>query len=489
MSYDSQHTLRTVTIGAFWRLLRYPFLFLSLIVIPRYMGKSLYGQFAYFTSVLTLCEAFTGLGNLQIFGRFIPEQGHDPAREARLLHGVLFYGTLLVALFAAGVSVFFLTVQPDAFPLRWLPILVCIMLAGKIQGTTFAFLYGRNEIARFSARELIRSALTFVLIVGLYAWTHSLDTALWALALNEIALMVLALWWGRAALFRPWTRLPFKDFVPYFLFGATFYLPTVLLFFQQRSVNLFIKGLTGRFEEVAPFDLANQFLMTTGMFLGLIFTTLVPALSRLHASDRGAEVVAWNRTALAWCGATAFLVYAGLVYLGQPAIHLALGAEYSDTYPVAVVIGLAFTPMLVAQMGMNFAVVRKKPSVYAASTVFGVAAMVGGSLLLIPRWGAVGAAWATVAGQTAAALVYLFHFRATFVAMLTDFLVVTGLGLLMLLPGIYLARLGSLPLMMLGGAVAVPLYLGALALLGVLKPADVRAAISAVRKQEKTPGS
>jgi O-antigen/teichoic acid export membrane protein len=481
MSYDSRHTLRTVTIGAFWRLLRFPFLFLSLTIIPRCMGKELYGQFACFTSVLTICEAFTGFGNLQIFGRFIPEQGHNPDREAHLLHGIMYWSNILVAGFAAVVSLYFLLFQPESFPLRWLPILICIMVAGKIQGTTFAFLFGRNEIARFSARELIRSALTFFLIVGLYAWTRSVDAALWALALNEIALMLLSFWWGRAALFRPWGFLPLKEFLPYFLFGAPFYLPTILLFFQQRSVNLFIKALTGRFEAVAPYDLANQFLMTTGMFLGLIFTTLVPALSKLHASDRGAEVVSWNRTALAWCGTAAFLVYAGLVYVGRPAIRLALGTDYADTYPVAVVIGLAFSPMLISQMGMNFAVVRKKPSVFAVSTVFGVVAMAGCSLLLIPRWAEVGAAWATVAGQLAAALVYVLYYRNTFASMLPDFLAVTGLGLLIAIPGLFLNR--GLPVMLGAGAGAVLLYLSLLAGLNILKPADVKAAIRAVRNK------
>lgn len=480
MSYDSRQTLRTVTIGAFWRLLRYPFLFLSLIVIPRYMGKSLYGQFAYFTSVLTVCEAFTGLGNIQIFGRFIPEMGRDPAREARLLHGIMYWSNLLVAAFAVAVSAFMLLVRPEGFPLRWLPILICIMVAGKIQGTTFAFLYGRNEIARFSARELVRSALTFLLIVGLYAWTGSLDAALWALALNEIALMLLSFWWGRAALFRSWGPLPFREFLPYFLFGATFYIPTVLLFFLQRSAPLFIRGLTGRYEDVAPFDLANQFLMTTGMFLGLIFTTLVPALSKLHASDRGAEVLAWNRVALAWCGTAAFLVYAGLVYLGRPAIRLLLGDQFSETYGVAVVTGLAFSPMLVSQMGMNFAVVRKKPSIYAASTVFGVIAMVAASFLLIPTWKAVGAAWATVAGHLAVALVYAFAFRGAFLVMLRDFLAVTGLGLLLTLPAIGLDW--SLPLMIAAGAAAMLAYLAALAALRILKPADVKSVIRSLRK-------
>jgi O-antigen/teichoic acid export membrane protein len=406
--------------------------------------------------------------------------GQDPAREARLMHGVMYWSNLLVAAFAAVVCAFFWLVRPEGFPLRWLPILICIMVAGKIQGTTFAFLYGRNEIARFSARELIRSALTFGLIVGLYAWTGSLDAALWALALNEIALMLLSFWWGRAALFRSWGRLPLREFLPYFLFGATFYVPTVLLFFLQRSAPLFIRSLTGSYEEVAPFDLANQFLITTGMFLGLIFTTLVPALSKLHASDRGSEVLVWNRTALAWCGAAAFLVYAGLIYLGRPVIRLLLGPEFTDTYGVAVITGLAFSPMLASQMGMNYAVVRKKPSIYAASTVFGVLAMAGCSFLLIPHWKAAGAAWATVAGHLAVALVYAFAFRGEFLAMLRDFLAVTGLGLLITLPAVLLDW--SLPLMIVIGAAAAVFYLTALAVLGILKPADVKALIRAVRK-------
>lgn len=479
MTYDSRETLRAVTIGAFWRLLRYPFLFLSLIVIPRFMGKALYGQFAYFTSVLLICEAFTGLGNLQIFGRFIPELEQDPDREARFLHGILAYGTLVVALFTAGVAAFFLIAQPEAFPLRWLPILICIVLASKIQGTLFAFLYGRNEIARFSVRELLRSSLTFFLILGLYAWTRNLDAALWALAINAVALMLLAIWWSRKALFRRWTRLPFREFRPYFLFGLTFYIPTVLLFFLQRAAPLFIRGLTGRYELIAPYDLANQFLMTTGMFLGLIFTTLVPALSKLHAAHREEEVLAWNRLALAWCGAVAFVVYGGLLYLGRPAIGLLLGPAFADTYRVAVITGLAFTPMLISQMGLNFSVVRKKPSAYALSTAFGALAMTLFSLLLIPRWKAEGAAWATLAGHSAVALVYAAVFRKPFLTMLRDFLAVTGLGLLLMLPAVGLGD--RLPLLLTAGAGALLLYLGALAALGILRPQTVRTVIRAVR--------
>jgi O-antigen/teichoic acid export membrane protein len=436
MPYDSRHTLRTVAVGAFWRLLRYPFLALFFVVIPRLMGRDAYGRYAYFVSILTLCEAFTSLGNLQIFGRFLPERHGNPEAEKRLFRGLLVYGTLFVALFTAGLSLWIVLRRPAAFPLPWLPILISILLAGKVQGTSFAFLYGRNEIGRFSSRELLRSAFTFAFAAGLYALTGSVTAALWGLALNEFALLLVAFAWTRDAWGgSPWFPLPLREFLAYFLFGATFYLPSVLVFFLQRSVPLFIRALTGAYEQVAPFDLANQFLMTTGLFLGLVFTTLVPALSRLASEQRQEEIARWNRTALAWCGAMAMAGYLLLLYWGKPVLILLLGAEFADTYEVASIVGLAFIPLLIAHLGMNYAVVRKKPLAYALSALAGVAAMAVGAGLWIPRWGARGAAWAAVAGHAASALVYLAAFRSTLPRLLPPFLTVSALGLALAWPG------------------------------------------------------
>ncbi len=463
MPYDNRHTLRTVALGAFWRLLRYPFLALSFVVIPRLMGRELYGQYAYFVSILTLCEAFTSLGNLQIFGRFLPELHGDADREKRLFRGILFYGTLSVALFTAGVALWIVVFRPSAFPLPWLPILISILLAGKLQGTSFAFLYGRNEIGRFSSRELLRSAFTFVFATGLFLWTESVTAALWGLVLNEIVLLFLGIFWTRNAWKGgPWFPLPFREFLSCFLFGATFYLPSVLVFFLQRSVPLFIRFLTGGYEQVAPFDLANQFLMTTGLFLGLVFTTLVPALSRFETEQRREEIARWNRAVLAWCGAVAMAGYLFLLYLGRPVLMTLLGPEFADTYDVAAVIGLAFLPLLISHLGMNYSVVRKTPASYAIAALAGVAAMTVGAVLWIPQGGAKGAAWAAVAGHTVSALVYLMAFRSTLPRMLPPFLAVAALGFAIAWPGRWVTKM-EWPFFYATGA-----CIAALALFGLL---------------------
>ena len=58
----ARHTLRTVSVGTLWRVLRYPFLVLSVSIIPRMMGTDVYGQYACFMSVFLVFDCLTDLG-------------------------------------------------------------------------------------------------------------------------------------------------------------------------------------------------------------------------------------------------------------------------------------------------------------------------------------------------------------------------------------------------------------------------------------------
>ena len=88
---DTHHTIRTVSVGTGWRVLRYPFILLSMAIIPRAMGDQVYGQYAFFMSVFIMFDCLTDLGTTQIFGRFVPEceASGERGRASRLLHAVL----------------------------------------------------------------------------------------------------------------------------------------------------------------------------------------------------------------------------------------------------------------------------------------------------------------------------------------------------------------------------------------------------------------
>ena len=89
---ETRDTVRTMAWGTMWRALRYPFVILSFVLIPKFMGKPLYGKFAYFMSVYLMLDLITDVGITQVFGRFIPEirkRGQD--QVSHFLHGILFF--------------------------------------------------------------------------------------------------------------------------------------------------------------------------------------------------------------------------------------------------------------------------------------------------------------------------------------------------------------------------------------------------------------
>ena len=416
--------LKSFSLGTLWRLLRYPVLALSVIIIPGMMGPETYGKFAVFMSIYVICEALTELGVVQVFGRFIPEfPEHEQQNLSQFLQGMLLYCLIitLVIIGLAGVALLFF--HPSFFSPAWLLVLCLVMFFGKLQGTLFAFIYGRNEIGRFSARDLMRTLFRFIFVILFFKF-FGLEGALWALVINELILLGVGIYWTKDYLFQKIASLKFSYFKPYILFGLTFFVPTFLLGILRGSGNVFINILTHSTVQVSYFDIANQFLQLTGTFLTLILAALVPVLTRFYIQGQQEKVQEWLGIALAYCGIGAFIIYNLLVFLGKHVILLVLNTSFLEVYPNAVILEISIIPMLIGGIGFNLSLIKKEPRVFLISVLIGVLAMIALFGLLIPCMGAIGASWATVLGYSAYALVFYINYRKEMTAIIKRFLVV-----------------------------------------------------------------
>lgn len=428
--HDTHSTVRTVSLGTMWRVLRYPFILLTVAIIPRLMGDTDYGKYAYFMSVFVILDICTDLGFLQIFGRFVPEceASGDHARTRGLFHGILAYGMLLAVALSIGLFVFTRVRPIQSLTTHWLIILVCMLLLTRLEGTFFSFLYGMNHIARFSAKEVLRSGVTLLLVIAFY-WRFGLTGALWALVANEVILTAVGAWWTREFLFHPGRGFDARALKPYALFGVTFYIPAFFFGMLQRSGNVFVQSLTQSPEAVAYYDIANQFLLLTATFLGLIIQTLLPALTKLHIRSEQDTIQRWQRVVMTYCAIVAFLAFNALMWLGEPLIRAWLGDSFAPVMPNARIIAAAMIPVLIAYAGMNYALLDKAPGVYTAGVAAGLGMMAVSCIVLVPRMGSAGGAWATVLGYTALGLVFLVHYRARFREVLRHFWVAVAVGL------------------------------------------------------------
>ena len=109
-----------------------------MIIVPRIMGPSLYGQFAALVSLMTLLVSASGLGGLATFGRFLPEyELAGDAPKARALFVQLFWTrTGVAALMAVGLMGFLPSLLPN---LSWVGVVVAAaaLLAGATATACF----------------------------------------------------------------------------------------------------------------------------------------------------------------------------------------------------------------------------------------------------------------------------------------------------------------------------------------------------------------
>ncbi len=476
---DTRHTIRTVSLGTFWRVFRYPFILLSVGVIPRLMGDEVYGRYAFFVSVYVVLEYFSDIGITQIFGRFIPDfeaNGEQP-RTNRLFRGFLVYGVTLSLVLVAVMLGLSRWRSFDSFPPIWFLIMALQLIFSQVQGILFAFLYGTNQIARYSAKEVMRSAFTFFLVLGLYL-AFGLTGALCGLVVNEMIITGIGIHWTRTRLFGAWQPIRFRDFKPYFLFGLRFYIPVFLFGAMPRIGNVYVRWLTHSDEQVAYFDIANQFLLLTATFLGLILSTLIPSLSALYSKDRHDTIDDYHRQALTYCGVAVFLACNALGWLGRDAVALVLGPSFAPVFGNAMILVPAIFPSLLAYVGVNYTILKKQPKVYALAVIAGFTTLTVACLMLIPRFASAGAAAATVLGYAAMAAVFCTAYRRHMRAIAGPFVKVALLGLPFVpLYRFHLPLALSLPACILS-AVA---YLAALYLFRLIRVADLKDVIHAFR--------
>jgi O-antigen/teichoic acid export membrane protein len=422
--------IRSVSLGAGLRLLRWPFVFLSAIFIPRMMDEVLYGRYALFLSIFFLADSVTDVGILHVFGRYIP--GEDtPATEFRrrlLLRGFLWIGVLLSCLSGlviVGLVNFF---PGEFFPGDWVAPLFLLLVFARIDGILFSFLYGLNRITRYSFRDVLRSMLLFVFVLVSFRY-FGLIGALWSLVLKEFLVLLFGLYWTKDYVFQSAT-ISWGGLKSYIFFGCSFYLPMLLFGFMQRSGAVFIHGMTQSPEFVGHFDIANQFFLMTVSFLGVILVTLLPSMTAHREQNDNDTIHRWHANIMGYCGVTLFFMFNALAWFGDPAVVFFLGPGFAPVRDLSLIMLLAMVPGLIIYVGMNYAVLDKESHVYVGGVMTGTVVMVLGCYFLIPHWQAAGAAWATVAGHAVLATFFGFRYREALGQALRGFFKALLLGVL-----------------------------------------------------------
>jgi O-antigen/teichoic acid export membrane protein len=394
---EARTTTQNISLVALLRALQYPFLLLSAMLVPRFMGPDAYGQFALLLSLLIIASSFVDLGIGDICGRFVPEM-HVQGDEQRIkalgsnLLGLKIALDTLAVLLLLGLMVL---LYGDRYPFSYFMVIGAILFVVDLGAVPYYIVFGLNQLGKYALREPLKRLLSPGLtLVSFYYF--GLFGALASTLLVEIGLALTYFWWSKPHLERPRLRIDFGFLAPYLRYGSVFYISWILLALFQKLGNPLIQSATGSHAEVAAFDIANQMFWTAFAFIQGILGAFVPIFTRLLLTGRESKIAVWSSIAVKYMTILCLVPVWGFLWLAPDIVPMVLGPGYTGVIPNATVLLPAIVLVTFAQMGVVFSAVYKRPGNVLRALCLTLVAFLATAIPLTLSFGSFGCAIATL---------------------------------------------------------------------------------------------
>lgn len=185
------------------------------------------------------------------------------------------------------------------------------------------------------------------------------------------------------------------------VFGGSIWLFAMsLLGLVHFGVDTLMLGYMKPYQQVAIYEAAAKLLEASQFMVRPLTLILFPVCAGLASRRQWAELRRLMHRMFGGMVGVGLAACGFIALLAQPIVHIVYTAAYDDSAAVLRVLYLSVPGLYAATVGMFVASAmnREKPAVLLMG--IGVALNVALNLVVIPRYGALGAAWVTVGSQT-----------------------------------------------------------------------------------------
>jgi O-antigen/teichoic acid export membrane protein len=377
--------------------------FAAQIYVVRYLSTTDYGALAYGLAVVAFLRLFATLGLHEGVSRFVPVYREN--REFGKLFGTICLagGAVVVAagLLVAGVyELFFHFMGKDKLVLSLLSILLVLVpfeAADGVLDGLFASLAGTRDI--FFRKYVLGPGLKLAVVI-LLVWNRSSVTFLaYGLVVTGAAsVLIYSLLLVRLLraqhILQHFTcknlAIPAREVLAFVVPGISAVLATSAI----PSINIFLLGWLRSLADVAYYRAAVPVAELNGIVLATFSLLYIPSAARLVSRENyiGLNKLYWDMSA--WMSVLSFPIFAATFSFAYPVVVFLYGARYAPSAPALALLSLG--SYLNVALGFNLQTLKVLERLRYIIVVSVVAILVNVvlSVLLIPRFGATGAATA-----------------------------------------------------------------------------------------------
>ncbi|MBA3554512.1 MAG: oligosaccharide flippase family protein [Gemmatimonadales bacterium] len=166
------------------------------------------------------------------------------------------------------------------------------------------------------------------------------------------------------------------------------------------AADTLMLGYMQPYEQVARYEAAAKLLEASQFMVRPLTLILLPVCAALASREQWQDLRRLMHKMFAAMAALGVATWGFVALLSVPIIRTVYTATYDDSAEVLRVLYLSVPGLYTATVAMLLASSTRREKRAVFIVAFGVAVNVGLNLVAIPRYGALGAAWVTVASQT-----------------------------------------------------------------------------------------
>jgi O-antigen/teichoic acid export membrane protein len=401
-------------------------------VVPRLMGPTSYGQLVLLVALSFWFSLAASLGFTEVMGRHVPRFVQTGDQEGLRA----FFGRLLAIRTGAALLASGLYLAVTAIWLRDLDLGAKIIFAVAVwvrapAGLFFALYLGLNRAARWGVADILRQGGTLVFVLPGYLLGGLRGAALGVL-LAELVVLLVGLLGARAYVSGAAFRIDLARMAPYLRFGLIFYFSDLLLSALERSGEALVRIGSGDYAEVGYFGVAHSAFLTGAVGLPQIALAFAPLLTVLRLESDRVAVRLWSERLLKWLALGSVTVVLGTVLLARDLVPLVFGRAYQPVASNLVPMAMCLVALSLTSVANLSALTHDRPAAALVAAAVRLLTFWLLGLLLVGRWGSLGACVALLGAVSAQAAFFTWRMRRVVGYSLRRWVQVVGLGALFL---------------------------------------------------------
>ncbi len=371
--------------------------FAFVFVASRVLGPGDFGVLALGLSVMGIARRFAAFGLPNTIPRFLSGEGEENAE--RLYGTILFIGGLTAL--AVGLTLFgtapwvALSFGEETLisPLRVLSVAIVVGVGYQLLQ---AVLEAQERAWQVAGAQSIRSVTKVGLLLPFFLWSQTATSAAWAVVGGFV---LGTLWEGRQVLrlqFRPLLSIQWSQIRRIVGYSAPLMIVGFSYFLGQQADRLML-GWLGNSTSVGTYTVASKLAMAVGAVQGALYSIFKPIASQGYRNKSDRRVQEAYLFISRWIALINGVVLLVFVAVGPLILHI-FGSGYSTKSTFHVLVVLSSFYFLAGWVGPTGPLLQMSDGHKAEfyNTLIFIVSNISLNYMLIPWYGSIGAAWATL---------------------------------------------------------------------------------------------